>query len=261
MRPIEWLRRTTAKPIVVAHRGGSLEAPENTLQAFQAALACGAYAAELDVTLSRDEEVVVIHDDRLERVSAVQGFVRDYSLAELREIDVGSPKLTAMMAYYVEGSHRAWPPWNAVPARIPTLREVLALPLRLMIEIKAEPYVPELVARVLREIEDARAKDRVVLASFSAEALAEVARREPHLPRLGIIEDASKLQSMAEVPVDALALRWDILELHQDVLPSLPIWAWTAYTVDLAESMAVHGADAVITDIPRQTMGSWLSTT
>jgi glycerophosphoryl diester phosphodiesterase len=77
-------------PLVLGHRGASAHAPENTLAAFRLALEQGADGIELDARLTRDGEVVVLHDGRVERVSNGQGPVADLTLAEVRRLDAGS---------------------------------------------------------------------------------------------------------------------------------------------------------------------------
>lgn len=77
-------------PLVIAHRGFSAQFPENTIPAFEAAVAAGADMIELDVTASRDGHPVVIHDDTLERTTTGTGFVEEYTLAELKRHDAGS---------------------------------------------------------------------------------------------------------------------------------------------------------------------------
>jgi len=78
------------RPVVFAHRGASKFAPENTLASFQKAMDMGAQALELDVTLSRDGKVVVIHDDRVDRTSNGSGEVSDLLLADIQKLDAGS---------------------------------------------------------------------------------------------------------------------------------------------------------------------------
>jgi len=79
-----------ARPLLIAHRGYSAEFPENTLAAFQGALDAGCHMIELDVTLTRDRRVVVIHDDTLDRTTTGKGPVRSASLAQLKKLDAGS---------------------------------------------------------------------------------------------------------------------------------------------------------------------------
>ena len=86
---------TGPTPRLFAHRGASGEAPENTLAAFQRAATLGVVYMELDVHLSRDGQVVVIHDETLERTTNGHGLVRQHSLAELQGLDAGWSGSTA----------------------------------------------------------------------------------------------------------------------------------------------------------------------
>src|SRR3954468_23083058 len=94
--------------LVIAHRGASGHAPENTLAAFRRAVALGATFIETDLQLSRDARFVAIHDDTVNRTTNGQGKVHDLSLAELRRLDAGS-----------------WFGSEYAGERIPTLEEIL----------------------------------------------------------------------------------------------------------------------------------------
>src|SRR6266496_640164 len=96
------------RPIVFAHRGASAHAPENTIAAFELALAQNADAIELDVKLTADGHVVVIHDSTVDRTTGSRGRVKDLSLAQLRSLDAGS---------FFSEKYRG--------EKIPTLEEVL----------------------------------------------------------------------------------------------------------------------------------------
>ena len=130
----------SARP-VIAHRGASASAPENTLPAFELAAQQGADAFELDVRLTRDGAPVVIHDATLERTTSLTGPVRARTLAELRAADAGH--------WYTPDGGRTMP-CRDHGVRIPTLAEVLwAFPaMPVLIEVK-EPEVQEAVRRVL----------------------------------------------------------------------------------------------------------------
>ena len=111
-------------PWIIAHRGYRQKYPENTLAAFQAAMAAGAQMIELDVMLSRDRRPVVVHDDTLERTTNGTGAVKDFTLEELKKLDAGS-----------------WFEPRFADQRLPELSEVLALAggrTRVNIEIKAQ---------------------------------------------------------------------------------------------------------------------------
>jgi glycerophosphoryl diester phosphodiesterase len=147
--------------LVIAHRGASADAPENTLPAFEAAVRQGADALELDVRLTADGAPVVIHDATLDRTTDRAGPVGAVTLADLRSADAGR--------HFTPDRGRTHP-YRGRDVRIPTLGEVLwAFPgLPVLVEIK-EPAAQEAVRRVLRQ-EDAA--ERCVVASEHREALA-----------------------------------------------------------------------------------------
>ncbi len=153
---------------VHAHRGGAGLAPENTLAAFRNALSLGADVLEMDLHVTADGEVVVIHDPTLERTTNGRGFVRATTLADLQRFDAGS-----------------WFNARFAGERIPTLRAVLELVrtagdgrVRLNIETKYEasvpPPPPDFEDRVLRLIREAGLADRVIIQSFYYPSLARV---------------------------------------------------------------------------------------
>ena len=156
----------SARPII-AHRGASGYAPENTLAAFELAQKQGADALELDVRLARDGAPVVIHDATLDRTTDLTGPVGARTLAELRQADAG-------YRFTADGGRTT--PYRGAAIRIPTLAEVLwSFPtMPVMVEVK-EVEVQEAVRRVLLE---ERACDRCVVASEHAGAL-ELFREEP----------------------------------------------------------------------------------
>jgi len=78
------------QPVILAHRGASAHAPENTLAAFELALTQGADGVELDVKLTVDGRVAVIHDMKVDRTTGAQGYVKDLSLADIQSLDAGS---------------------------------------------------------------------------------------------------------------------------------------------------------------------------
>jgi glycerophosphoryl diester phosphodiesterase len=113
------------KPAIIAHRGASGSAPENTLSAFKKALEIGVDYVELDIHLSKDGEIMVIHDPTLERTTNGTGAVQDKTLAELQQLDAGS--------WYGDA-------FKNEP--LPTLRQVLELVngrAKVLIEIKGPP--------------------------------------------------------------------------------------------------------------------------
>src|SRR5215213_10951386 len=148
-----WQHRADGRPRVFGHRGAMGHAPENTFASFELALTLGVDAIELDVHLSADDQVVVIHDDDLSRTTDGQGVVRDRTLAELQRLDAGA-RFDAQYA----------------GQRIPTLDEVLAWARGrcvLDIEIKGgpDPY-PGIEQRVVDLIRRHVMTEQAIVISF-----------------------------------------------------------------------------------------------
>jgi glycerophosphoryl diester phosphodiesterase len=162
-----------SQPLNFAHRGASHEAPENTLAAFLLAAELGADGIELDVQLSKDGELVVIHNFALESTTDGQGPVQGKTLAELKELDAG-----------------AWFDPVFAGQRLPTLQEVLdtvGQRLLLNIELKTPSLRNDsLAAATVRLLEDNHFQDRVVVSSFNPLVLQRVRRLNPWIP-LGLL--------------------------------------------------------------------------
>lgn len=145
---------------VVGHRGNAARAPENTLESFRQAVELGVDALEMDVHLSRDGQVVVIHDPTLDRTTDRSGRVDQHTLAEIQHADAG--------ARFTRDRGQTWP-YQGKGLTIPTLDDVLttfsAMPL--LIEIKAA----RASSAVRALIERRGAVDRCVVASFMENAM------------------------------------------------------------------------------------------
>jgi len=149
-----------ARP-VVAHRGNSAHAPENTLESLRQGAELGADAIEFDVRLSRDGQAVVIHDPTLERTTSGRGTVADTTLAELRTLDAGF--------HFTPDGGRSFP-WRGRGVTIPALDDVLAAfpATPMIIEIKTAAASVEARRLLVRH----GAAPRCVIGSFSDAALA-----------------------------------------------------------------------------------------
>jgi len=147
-----------ASPIVYAHRGASLELPENSLEAFARALELGANAIETDAHMTRDGRVVLCHDSSGERVAGVPIAIQDATLEEVRTWNIG--------ARFTEASRR-----EPRTYRMPTLNEALDAFPDAFFNIDVKPVAPGMVPAVLQILREARATDRVRIASFSARNL------------------------------------------------------------------------------------------
>lgn len=153
---------------VIAHRGASALAPENTISSLKLALEAQADIIEIDVHLSKDNQVVAIHDNTLNRTTSGRGRVRDFTLMELQELDAGS-----------------WFGKNFCGQYIPTLKEVLQLPTenaKVNVELKGSlkeyPLLPEKVVEVISGCD---AANRCVITSFNSEFLEKINAIAPKL--------------------------------------------------------------------------------
>jgi glycerophosphoryl diester phosphodiesterase len=163
------------RPLVIAHRGDSAHRPENTLASFAGALEVGAEAVELDVQLTADGHVVVIHDPTLDRTTTGRGDVRRLTVAEVRAVSAGYPDRFGT-AYAGE--------------RVPTFAEVLGLlreRARALVEIKTESVTDDaeggIEARVAEEVRRAGMNGEVALISFDHRAVMRLRSLAPGVAR------------------------------------------------------------------------------
>lgn len=164
---------TGPTPRLFAHRGASGEAPENTLVAFHRAAELGMVYAELDVHLTSDDHVVVIHDETLERTTNGRGLVKEHTLAELQSLDAG---------YRFSPDAGKTFPFRGQGVTISPLADVLrSFPqIRFTVEIKQqERPIEEQVIAVVRECGVA---DKVILASEHDPVVTRVRSLAPDIP-------------------------------------------------------------------------------
>ena len=157
------------KTKIWAHRGASGDAPENTLAAFQLAVDCHADGIELDVHFTKDRQVVVTHDDNVERVTGYKGLVGDLTLAQLKKLDFSY----SMAAFKGE--------------TIPTLEEVLVLiqptGLWINIELKTNCENPNGLEEACQKlVESCHMADRVMYSSFNHLSLYHMREIAPKMP-------------------------------------------------------------------------------
>lgn len=160
---------------MIAHRGDSAHRPENTLASIAGALELGAVAIELDVQLTRDGHVIVLHDAALDRTTSGRGDVRQMTLAEVRAVSAGYPS-------------RFGDAWAG--ERVPTLAEALALVrerARAMVEIKTESVTDDaaggIEALTVAEVRRLGMAGEVALISFDQRAIERVRELAPEISR------------------------------------------------------------------------------
>lgn len=228
---------------IFAHRGFSGIAPENTISAFEKALAAQADGIELDVHLSRDGQLVVIHDETVDRTTNGTGWIKDLTLAELKQLDNGS-----------------WFGKDYENEAIPTLAEVLERvadsDLIVNIELKNTiiPY-PNLEQKVIGEVERFQMGDRVILSSFRHDSLQEVKKINPSM-QVGALYTCG----MVDPWVYARYLGVDAIHPHYlaataEVIAGchhhgIKVHPYTVNEEKELKRLIRAGADAIITNFP-----------
>ncbi len=230
-------------PMITAHRGASNQAPENTMPAFRRALELGADGIELDVHMSADGRLVVIHDETVDRTSNGKGLVKDKTLAELKELDFGS--------WFSEGFRGE---------KIPELEDVLELlsdrDVLLNIEIKNGPvFYPGIETAVADALQKYGMTDRTIISSFNHYTLVEIRRYNPGI-------------RTAPLYMAGLYKPWDyarsigasaIHPLFYNIVPEVVKGcrenniSVNPFTVDRPEhirAVAEAGVDGIITNVP-----------
>ncbi|MDQ0878680.1 glycerophosphoryl diester phosphodiesterase [Paenibacillus sp. V4I3] len=235
----------TKQPLlVIAHRGARGEAPENTLAAFRLGLEQGCDAIELDIHLSKDGEIVVIHDDTLNRTTDINGRVNELTLTELKQADAGR-----------------WFHEKYACERVPLLEEVFDLvPANVIINVeikhsygrKIEPALVELMKRKNR-------MQNVIVSSFDHKCLLFLKLLEPEI-KIGLLYDINPGRHIAL----ATGLGFPVYSLHpkhtrivgEDVRDAIAQGLRVfPYTINDEERMAElidYGVSGIITDYPRK---------
>ena len=232
------------KTMIQAHRGASAYLPENTLESFSLAIEQGADGIELDVHLSKDNKIVVAHDERLERVSDGTGYINDHTLEELKSLNFG--KLSA----------------GGPVCRIPTLAEVFSLvkptTLTLNIELKTtELLYPELPEKLVALAKEYRMEERLIYSSFNHYSLLQIKKIEPEA-RIGLLYELG----MVDPWVYANYVKAYAIHPHYYVIAALPetvarchengvkVNVWTVDGAEAIKQMLKCGVDGIITNRP-----------
>lgn len=237
----EFLRSRRGVPHVSAHRGASAKAPENTLAALDRAWRDGATLAEIDVRLTRDGHVVVMHDRTVDRTTTGRGPVEAMTLDEVRGLDAGG-----WFGPAFRGEH------------VPALRDVIAWArgkLVLLVELKNYPvYDAPLLERTVELIDATQSSDYVVPAGFDHVALREIKRRRPdwatemiYNARLADPAGAARAIGASLVSLEPqFALADDIARLHAADVAALT----TLERPDDAARLLSFGLDVLESDDP-----------
>ena len=215
--------------IVTGHRGAAGVVAENTLKGFRRAIELGVDAVECDVHLTRDGQVVVMHDDTVDRTTGGTGRIAEMDLADVRRLDAGDGE------------------------PVPTLDELLETVqgrCELLCELKADgveaPAADAVLARGMAE--------QVMFISFSLPRLAGLKRRRDAL-RVGVVlaMPAAELPAALELPVEHVGIYYKQLSpavVEQGRAAGVEVGVWTPNTLGEMQAMIALGVDRITTDRP-----------
>jgi glycerophosphoryl diester phosphodiesterase len=247
-RPLssEWFRDA---PLVIAHRGASCYAPENTLAAFRLAAGMGAHAIELDAKLTSDGRVVIHHDLTLDRTTDGRGLLSGHSLAELKQLDAGakfSPRFRG--------------------EQIPTLEEVFAaFGLLVLVNVELTNYeqprdgLPEAVVSLVRV---AGLQTKVLLSSFNPLAIRRAHRLAPEIPVALLVEarEAAWKRSLYRWVTPHHAYHPEDVMVSEGLIArersgSRRVNVWTVNDSRRIRCLLDWGVSGIITDVPDVALG------
>lgn len=227
------------RPEIVAHKGDSIRAPENTIPAFESAIKEGLSDwIELDVRQSADGIAVVCHDDRLKRLTGVNAYIHALTYDQISLLDAG-----------------AWFDKRFEGTKLCTLEEAMDFckdRIRLQIEIKPTKFDSGLEKDIVRMIEEKGMKDQCVIASLSAASLLRVKEMDPEIITVYCMAAANG--RIAEIPF----ADWYSIEesnVTEELVGKIHakdkrIYAWTVNDEDMVQRLIDCGVDGVLTDDP-----------
>lgn len=252
-----FFKRDEGRPLLIAHRGGAGLWPENTLYAFERAVAAGADVIETDVRATSDGELVLMHDERVERTTDGAGRVGEMTLAELKRLD-------AAYRFSTDGGQTF--PLRGRGVGVPTLREAFERFGGARFNIEPKQDSPTLIHALCALVREKGVAERVVVASFRHELLGEFRRACPEVATAASPSEASQFLAMYKAglaasyspPMQALqvpeyaggmqVLTREFVEAAHG--RNLKVHAWTVNNADDMRRMIDLGVDGVMTDYP-----------
>lgn len=228
------------RPLIIAHRGFSSNAPENTLIAFETAINEGVDFIEFDVQLTNDRIPVILHDATVDRTArgAHQGRIADLTLQEAKSLD-------ACSWFYGYSC-----------CRIPTLQEVIELPLKntkLFIEIKGEYSQPQEVVKAIVDVVPTNMLNDCIFGSFNFEIIELMQEALPDQKLLGLAENERDINLFLDIGIELLGLGKKVCSqaiLSELAENNIDTWVYTVNDTQLAVSLVEQGVKGLITDNP-----------
>lgn len=230
-------------PVIIAHRGASNKAPENTMAAFRKALEIGAGGIELDVHLSADGHLMVTHDEQLERTSNGRGLLKDKTFEELKELDFGS-----------------WFSPEFKGEKIPELDEVLQLIASwdglLNIEIKNGPIFYSGIEKAVAEaLVRYKLTHRTIVSSFNHYSLVQIRQinseiRTAPLYMAGLYEPWDYARNMGACAIHPLFYNIVPEVMKGCIMNNISVNPFTVDEPEHIKAMISAGVDGIITNAP-----------
>lgn len=230
------------KTLVIAHRGASGSAPENTIPSFRKALEMGVDFIELDIHLSKDGELIVMHDETVSRTTNGKGKIKNLTLSQIKGLDAGS---------WFSGEYKG--------LVVPTLDEVFQLvsgKTKLLIEVKGTSVKSKGIEKILIDkIYRYNAKKWCVVQSFDEKILEKIREVDPSVSLHRLISGPIVFQSkktddfLALNPHYRFATKRKIEKLHSK---NLKIFVWTVNDVEKMKKLIAMGVDGIITNFPEK---------
>ena len=230
------------KPYILAHRGASALAPENTAVSFQMAIDMGADGVEFDVQMTKDDELVIIHDEKVDRTTNGQGYVKDYVLNEIKSLDAGVsvfPKFTG--------------------EKILTLHETLEIVKQCeIINIELKNGIikyPGLEEKVIHAVRSCHVEQKVILSSFNHFSIHKISNIAPDI-RAGILYvsilynpwDYARQVGAGAIHPHYLGITGEMIEKSHE--NGMKVNVYTVNEERDIIQMCKQGVDAIITDYP-----------
>lgn len=264
--------RAYPKPLNIAHRGARSLAPENTMSAARAAFETGADMWELDVAVTADGELVVLHDDTLERTSNAKEVFPDrrpwgvhtFTLNELRKLDFGSwYNQQDPFKQIAQGSVSKEMQQSYVGEPIPTLHEALTFTRdnkwRVNVEIKDAAGLPgdkDVVEKVVALINELGMTDRVIISSFNHSYLSRVKAASAKIQTAALVEHGDPDPVKLVQGLSAQGYNPNYKDLRAEDVPTMrqagvDVYVWTVNDVSVMRSLIENYATGIITDFPQ----------
>jgi glycerophosphoryl diester phosphodiesterase len=231
---------------IIGHRGAAFDAPENTLASIRLAWEQAADAVECDVRLTRDGQIVAIHDPETKRIAGVDRLVSEQTLDELRRLDVGIWK-----GEWFGGEGIA--PLSEILRTVPTGK-------RVFVEVKCGP---EIIPELERVVAAAGLRpEQTTVISFSAEVIVAVKKELPALAAYWCVDLSTEtFDGLGPLIESATAIRCDGLDLSADPAitadfvrqanaAGLPLFIWTVNDAGVARRLIAAGVAGITTDRP-----------